>query len=110
MLSLHQLKRTTKYTITTFAISVVIISLIGGYIGMKGNRVPYKTLPSQQYEEVTFASKSRDTMQLSGWYFPAQSQKTAVIVHGWGGNRARLLELTEYLQRNGLNVLTWRHR
>ncbi len=103
----YHVKRTTKYTLVIFAISLILLSFIGAYIGVHGNRVTYSGIPHQKYEEVTFASQARDNLQLGGWYLPASGNKTAVIVHGWGGNRARLLNLAEYLQRRGINVLTF---
>lgn len=99
--------RVTKATLTLFVLSFLILSLVGGYIGVRGNKVPYTTKPAEAYEDVSFPSEARDHTQLSGWYLPSQTDKVAVIVHGWGGHRARTLELVEYLQRSGINVLTF---
>lgn len=100
-------KWATKYSIILFILSFILISLVGGYIGVKGNQVRPKIFPTQEYEEVFFTSHARDQIPLTGWYFPAAGTRTAVIVHGWGGHRARLLDLAEYLQRDGINVLTF---
>jgi pimeloyl-ACP methyl ester carboxylesterase len=100
-------KRAAKGSLFLFILSFISLSLIGGYIGVRGNRVRYTKLPTQPYQEVTFRSEARDHITLSGWYLPANSEKTVIIVHGWGGHRARTLDLVEYLQRSGLNVLTF---
>ncbi len=44
---------------------------------------------------------------MKAWFFPADSDQVAVIVHGWAGNRARLLVMAEFLQRQNINVLTF---
>ena len=89
-----------------FAVSFLIISALGAYFGTKGSTQPYRGYPTQPYEEVSFTSIG-DELNLGGWFFPTDSKQVVVIVHGWAGNRARLLTLAEYLQRQGLNVLTF---
>lgn len=90
-----------------FAASLLVISIVGAYLGLKGGTQPYKGYPTQAYEEVSFKSQAADQLQLGGWFFPTESDQVVVIVHGWAGNRARLLGLAEYLQRQNLNVLTF---
>lgn len=90
-----------------FAASLLVVSLFGAYLGTRGGTQPYRAYPTQPYEEVSFPSEAEDALMLGGWFFPADSQQVVVIVHGWAGNRARLLGLAEYLQRQNLNVLTF---
>ncbi len=103
----HHLKRGAKNLLWLYLLSILLISFIGGYIGIRGRKTTYRTLPTQPHEEISFKSQARDQLSLGGWYFPADSQKVAIIVHGWSGNRARLLYLAEYLQRQNINVLTF---
>lgn len=93
--------------LTLFVGSIIVLSIVGAYIGLKGKQRTYDTLPTQIYEEISFSSNTRDNMQLFGWFFPAQSNQVVAIVHGWGGHRARYLPLAEFLQRNQFNVLTF---
>lgn len=103
----HLAKRTTKLLTVFLGVSVVVVALISGFLGVRGGRVELTVRPSQPYQEVSFSSLARDQLILDGWYFPADSVQTAVIVHGWSGHRGRWLDLAEYLQRSGVNVLTF---
>ncbi|MCC2631566.1 MAG: hypothetical protein K0S20_265 [Patescibacteria group bacterium] len=89
-----------------FLISFLIISLTGGFFSMKGKQVPITDYPTSQYETVSFGSEARDRLRLEGWFFPAGSEKVALVVHGWSGNRSSFLGLAQYLQTEGINVLT----
>lgn len=96
-----------KFGWRLFAVSLIVVSILGAYFGTKGNTQPYRAFPTQAYEEVSFPSQADDALALGGWFFPAESDQVVVIVHGWAGNRARLLGLAEYLQRQNLNVITF---
>lgn len=106
MIKLH-LRCAFKLSGWLFASSLLVVSFLGAYYGLKGGTQPYKGYPTQTYEEVSFTSDADDQLTLGGWFFPAGSEQVVVIVHGWAGNRARLLQLAEYLQRQDLNVLTF---
>lgn len=95
------------FSTQAFIVSLVVLSLLGAYIGTKGNRITFSTLSTQAYEDVVFPSQAPDMVSLGGWFFPAASDTTVIVVHGWGGHRGRMLELVEYLQRNGVNVLAF---
>ncbi len=107
MIKRHHVTRGAKLSLKLFIISLVLVSLVGSYIGLGGHRRQVTERPTQEFLNVNFKSLDKDEMPLSGWYFPAASRQTAVIAHGWGGNRATFLELAEYLQRGGINVLTF---
>ncbi len=104
------IKHTTKSLLTFFVVSVVIFSIVIAYIGIRGNQVFPSQTPTQTYQDISFITQARDKLQLRGWFFPADSEKVVVIAHGWGGNRARLVDLAELLQRSGYNVLTFDFR
>ncbi len=107
-MSSRRIQRATIIVTFVYIISVIIVAFIGSYIAAHGNKVAYNRVPTQQYETVSFKTQEKDNLTLNGWYFPADSStKYAVIAHGWGGHRARLLDLAEYLQRGGVNVLTF---
>ncbi|TSC65675.1 MAG: alpha/beta hydrolase [Candidatus Berkelbacteria bacterium Gr01-1014_85] len=107
MLKKHHVKKGAKLSLNLFAISLVAVSLIGSYIGLRGHRKPVTRVPSQSYQNVSFLSQAQDQMSLEGWFLPASSTNVAIIAHGWGGNRETFLDLAQYLQRNGINVLTF---
>lgn len=104
---MSHVKHVAKKSFLVFILTFIGVSVVGGYIGVRGNRVRYTTKPSQPYEGVSFPSQARDQLTLSGWYLPGTLDKTVVLVHGWGGHRGRTLAFTEYLQRSGFNVLTF---
>lgn len=107
MLTRHHIKKGTKLTIGVFVVSLIVLSIAGAYIGTRGRKVLPKEYPTQEYSEVVIESQSRDHLPMKAWFFPADSDQVAVIVHGWAGNRARLLTMAESLQRQNINVLTF---
>jgi alpha-beta hydrolase superfamily lysophospholipase len=90
-----------------FIISVVGLSLLGAYIGLKGKKVIYQVKPGKNYQEIQFNSLAKDKLVMGGWYLPSSSQNVAIIVHGWGGNRSRYILLAKYLQQHNISVLTF---
>ncbi len=70
-------------------------------------RKPIDVWPDQfglPYENVTF--KSQDQVQLKGWFItaPEFSNKTIILMHGWGMNRADILKNTYFLRELGFNL------
>ena len=57
------------------------------------------------YENVYF--KTEDKVQLKGWFIPSEaySNKTIILMHGWGMNRADILKNTYFLHDLGFNLL-----
>jgi pimeloyl-ACP methyl ester carboxylesterase len=59
------------------------------------------------YENITITARI-DSMQIAGWFIPSESRKVVIIVHGRNQSRTSyggLVELADYLHRNGLNVV-----
>ncbi len=56
------------------------------------------------YEDVTFVTK--DQIWLRGWFVPSEkpSEKTIILMHGWGMNRADIFKNTYFLQAVGYNL------
>ena len=56
------------------------------------------------YENVTF--KTKDQVQLKGWFItsPEFSDKTIILMHGWGMNRSDILKNTYFLRELGFNL------
>lgn len=54
-----------------------------------------------RYEKVAF--KTRDGLELKGWFIPstAGDKRTIVMCHGWGDNKGELLKQTYFLNENG---------
>ena len=70
-------------------------------------RKPLDAWPDQfklPYENVTF--RTEDKVQLKGWFIPApeESEKTIILMHGWGMNRADILKNTYFLHDLGFNL------
>jgi uncharacterized protein len=60
------------------------------------------------YKDITFLSKNK-TSRLGGWFIPANSTKTVIFSHGYGGNREELwvpiYSLAQELHKKNYNVL-----
>lgn len=70
-------------------------------------RKPLDVWPDQYalpYENVTF--KTEDKVQLKGWFIPCEeySDKTIILMHGWGMNRADIFKNTYFLRDLGYNL------
>jgi len=54
-----------------------------------------------RYERVAF--KTRDGLELRGWFIPSTTGDTRTIMmcHGWGDNKGELLKQTYFLNENG---------
>lgn len=54
-----------------------------------------------RYEKVAF--KTRDGLELKGWFIPSTTgdKRTIVMCHGWGDNKGELLKQTYFLNENG---------
>jgi len=71
------------------------------------HRVPLSVFPDQfhlPFENVAFDTK--DGLRLRGWFIPAEgSEKTVILLHGWGNNRGDTLAATHFLHEAGFNLL-----
>jgi len=54
-----------------------------------------------RYEKIAF--KTRDGLELKGWFIPSLTgdKRTIVMCHGWGDNKGELLKQTYFLNENG---------
>ena len=54
-----------------------------------------------RYEKIAF--KTRDGLELKGWFLPSPSgdKRTIIMCHGWGDNKGELLKQTYFLNENG---------
>lgn len=57
------------------------------------------------YREVNIPST--DEVTLAGWYIPTQNSATVILLHGYGANRASMLEHAEFLAQEGYGVLLY---
>lgn len=57
------------------------------------------------YENVEFATS--DGLVIKGWLFPANSDKSIILLHGWKANRYEPLPRVKFLVEAGYNVLTY---
>lgn len=70
-------------------------------------RKPLNAWPDQYglpYENVVFPTE--DKVQLKGWFIPSPeySNKTVILMHGWGMNRADIFKNTYFLRDLGFNL------
>ncbi|WP_428049773.1 alpha/beta hydrolase [Candidatus Avelusimicrobium caledoniensis] len=70
-------------------------------------RKPLDAWPDQfglPYDNVSF--KAQDGVELKGWFIPSKepSDKTIILMHGWGMNRADILKNTYFLHDVGFNL------
>lgn len=70
-------------------------------------RKPLDAWPDQfglAYENVCF--KTEDKVQIKGWFIPCPkyTNKTIILMHGWGMNRADILKNTYFLRDLGFNL------
>ncbi len=88
----------------------MLSGLLSAYVGWQLTHPGRKALsgaPSMPYRDVTFPSS--DSLQLSGWFLDAASNRTVILVHGYRENRLQEnvpgLDVAEGLVGNGYNVL-----
>jgi alpha-beta hydrolase superfamily lysophospholipase len=58
-----------------------------------------------EYENVRFTSA--DGVTLSGWYVPSRNRAAVIVLHGYGSNRAGMIEHVDILARHGYGVLAY---
>lgn len=107
MLKGRHVKKVAKHLTIWYIASIVLVGLVGAYIGVWGNKTSISREPTTGFEAVSFVSESNDRLPLSGWFLPSTGDTVAVIVHGWGGNRSTFVNLAEFLQQRGVHVLTF---
>jgi alpha/beta superfamily hydrolase len=61
-----------------------------------------------EVEEVTF--EGGDNLRMAGWQVPSQNGATVILLHGYGGNRTRMLWHAHRLARAGYGVLMYDER
>ena len=70
-------------------------------------RKPLDVWPDQYklpYENIYF--KTADGVQIKGWFLPnASSEKTIILMHGWGMNRGDIFKNTCFLYDLGYNLM-----
>jgi alpha-beta hydrolase superfamily lysophospholipase len=57
------------------------------------------------HENVQF--KTTDNLTIKGWLFPANSNKSIILLHGWKANRFEPLPRVKFLHEAGYNVLVY---
>lgn len=73
----------------------------------ESKRKPLDVWPDQYklpYENIYF--KTQDNILIKGWFIPnAKSDKTIILMHGWGMNRADVFKNTYFLHDLGYNLM-----
>ncbi len=102
--------------LTVTLISLLILILTTVFIAYKqSNRILYRKKdknplafsPKQfdiPFEDIVF--KNDEGLELKGWFIPAKvkSDKTIMLLHGWGLNKGDLLVNTAFLKEQGFNL------
>jgi uncharacterized protein len=119
-------RRLVAILLTASVVATALYAAVSIYIATQiqvtQQTPPYATPASlgAQYKDVTFPSRD-DHIQLQGWFIPGvlpnghlTSQRTIIMVHGNGNNRAEkssgLLNLSVDLARRGFAVLAYDSR
>jgi fermentation-respiration switch protein FrsA (DUF1100 family) len=77
---------------------VVITSLIGVYVATHPRKRPSEITPADlglDFEELSF--RTSDNLTLRGWFLPAETNKTIIVLHGYPFNKANILQFTKFL-------------
>ena len=101
--------------ITVFSISVfysiVCFLIANGFAASNRNTV--SVTPNVVYEDISFRSHP-DNVLLRGWYIPAASNNTIILMHGGKQNRSQpgigLIDLCTALNKYGYSILTFDRR
>jgi hypothetical protein len=98
-----------------WALTAVLAVLMAAFvslplaIGVAQARKPGQTIPetafSTAHQQVTL--RTRDGLDLAGWYVPSKNRAAIVIVHGGGGDRRGSRRHAAMLARHGYGVLLY---
>ena len=105
------------YVILAIVCALALVALGTVYFCMRtakkvlhpaSKRKPLDAWPDQfglPYENIYF--KTEDKVQIKGWFIPSEqeSNKTIILMHGWGMNRSDILKNTYFLHDLGFNLL-----
>lgn len=91
------------------SIIVIVVALVffwgwfSAELVLKLPRLEMEATPESyglQYEDIAFTSS--DGIQLKAWFVPYEkSDKTIILLHGWGANKGNLLPTTYFLHHRG---------
>jgi alpha-beta hydrolase superfamily lysophospholipase len=91
---------------------LVVVFLVLLHLGFRAPRIVEQSTPkdlSLEYQDISILSKNNK--KLYGWFLPIKnSQKTIIILHGWGGNIEMMLPIALPFHRAGFNVLLFDSR
>lgn len=92
----------------TAGVVIVCMQVAKKVLHPVSKRKPVMAWPDQYglpYENVTFTTE--DKITLRGWFItaPEYSEKTIILMHGWGQNRADIMKNTYFLRELGFNLL-----
>ncbi|MFH0753689.1 MAG: alpha/beta fold hydrolase [Candidatus Omnitrophota bacterium] len=95
--------------------SVLIIIIIPFFLGMTsihrvkiGDVVNPETALAIAYDDVSL--KTRDGLNIKGWFVPADSDKAVIIAHGLGANKSNFLGTVDMWHQLNVNVLIFDFR
>lgn len=99
--------------LTAVGVCALVLVWFCAYMAKKvlhpvSKRKPLDVWPDQYgmpYENVLF--QTEDKVQLRGWFIPAEeeSDKTLILMHGWGMNRGDVFKNTCFLHDLGFNLM-----
>ncbi|MBO8158268.1 alpha/beta hydrolase [Thermosyntropha sp.] len=103
----------------TVLVLVVAVGGISGYVSWKlthPEREEIKSNPNDyglDFEDVSFTSRG-SSLNLKGWFIPAESDRTVIFAHGYGRNRLQsdvpVLPIVKKVHDHGWNVLLFDFR
>ena len=84
-------------TILIIVLIIILLSLFNFYLSVRPGKWPIEFTPESfnlKYENITFES---DGLKLKGWFIPAKSNKTIIVMHGYPTNKADVLPFSMFL-------------
>ena len=85
------------FTILIIILIFILLSFLNFYLSIRPGKWPIEFTPENfnlKYENVTFES---DNLKLKGWFIPAKSNKTIIVMHGYPTNKADVLPFSLFL-------------
>ena len=92
-------------------VAIVVLFFIVLHLGFRAPRVIETQTPKDfgiEFEEISIptVSNKRTNKKLFGWLLPIEnSNKTLIILHGWGGNAEMMLPIAIPFHQEGYNIL-----
>ncbi|MBX7046839.1 MAG: prolyl oligopeptidase family serine peptidase [Ignavibacteria bacterium] len=102
------MKKKLKFLLTIFSAGIILYIAasfisVDRFLCANHISINFPDTLKLSHEDVQF--KTSDNLTIKGWFFPANSEKAIVLLHGWKANRLEPLPRVKFLHDAGYNVL-----